>query len=113
MLKNSPSRRSIRARLSFSNLVSLLALFIALGGASWAAVTLPSHSVGTRQLQHDAVTSPKVRNHSLLAEDFKNGELPAGRPGPTGPAGTAGAKGDNGRPGPKGDPGTSGATNAA
>ena len=39
-------------------LVALLALFIALGGGSYAAVALPKGSVGGRQLKKNAVTSP-------------------------------------------------------
>jgi hypothetical protein len=37
-------------------IVALIALFISLGGASYAVVTLPAHSVGPRQLQRGAVT---------------------------------------------------------
>ena len=37
----------VRERLSYANVVATLALFIALGGASYAAVTLPHDSVGT------------------------------------------------------------------
>jgi hypothetical protein len=35
----------------------------------------PFNSVGTRQLQANAVVSSKVTNHSLLAVDFKTGQL--------------------------------------
>jgi len=40
----------IRKRLTYGNVVATLALFVALGGASYATVALPSNSVGTRQL---------------------------------------------------------------
>jgi hypothetical protein len=63
------------------------ALFIALGGGAYAAATLPRNSVGNAQLRADAVDSPKVRNGSLLATDFKAGELPRGPKGDRG-AGT-------------------------
>jgi hypothetical protein len=43
-----------------SNLVAYLALFVALGGTSYAALSLPAGSVGTRQLKHDAVTPAKL-----------------------------------------------------
>src|SRR5581483_2402945 len=43
-----------------------LALAVALGGTSYAAVSLPANSVGTAQLKNDAVTSLKVKNGSLL-----------------------------------------------
>jgi hypothetical protein len=45
-----------RSRLSYANITATLALFISLGGASYAAVTLPEHSVGPRQLKAGAVT---------------------------------------------------------
>ena len=48
--------------------VSLIALFVALGGTSYAAITnLPPNSVGTPQLQNSAVTGPKLHNHAVTA----------------------------------------------
>jgi hypothetical protein len=82
------------------------------GGVSYAAVTLPRNSVGTGQLKRNAVTTTKVRDHSLLARDFKTGQLPAGAKGdtgPQGPAGPQGAKGETGAQGAKGDTGPQGA----
>jgi hypothetical protein len=80
----------------------LLALCVALTGTAYAA-TLPKDSVGTRQLRdgavsaakikRNAVSSPKVRNRSLLAKDFKRGQLPRS---PRGPKGEKGDKGDPG-----------------
>jgi hypothetical protein len=48
-----------------SNAISYLALFIALGGASYAAVNLPAGSVGTRQLRDGSVTAKKLANNSI------------------------------------------------
>ena len=89
--------------------MSVIAVFIALGGASYAAVNLPRNSVGTKQLQGrsvgakqlkgNAVNSSKVRNFSLRANDFKKGQLPSG---PTGPMGLPGADGQPGATGPQG-----------
>ena len=76
------------------NAVAYLALFVALGGTSYAAVKLPAASVGARELKANAVTARTVKDGSLLARDFKTGQLPAGPQGPQGPQG------------PKGDPGT-------
>ena len=86
--------------------IGLLALFIALGGTSYAAVTLPANSVGTKQIKKNAVTSSeiktnavtsaKVKNRSLRERDFATGELPAGLTGPPGPQGAQGPKGDKG-----------------
>ena len=71
-------RRILRHRPSPAMVVACLALTIALGGTSYAAVTLPRSSVGTAQLKRNAVTSVKVKNRSLLAIDFKRGQLPRG-----------------------------------
>lgn len=94
-------------RPAFSNVIALTALFIALGGVSYAAVNLPKDSVGTKQLKKNAVNGSKVKNGSLLADDFKAGQLPAGATGP------AGAPGSPGVPGAAGDDGPRGATGAA
>ncbi|MCU0258122.1 MAG: hypothetical protein MUF56_03775 [Solirubrobacteraceae bacterium] len=83
-----------------SNLVAYLALFVALGGTSYAAVNLPRNSVGTAQLKPSAVTSAKVKNGSLLAADFRRGQLRAGPQGAAGPAGPAGERGAAGERGP-------------
>lgn len=55
--------------------IAYLALFIALGGASYAALSIPRNSVGTAQLKRNAVTSGKVKNRSLRAIDFATGVL--------------------------------------
>jgi hypothetical protein len=73
------------------NVIAYLALFIALGGTSYAAINLPRNSVGTKQLRNNAVTSGKVRNGSLRTSDFQSGALKRGPRGPQGPAGPAGA----------------------
>jgi collagen triple helix repeat protein len=92
------------------NVVSYVALFAALGGTSYAAVRLPSNSVGPLQISKNAITSSKVRDRSLLARDFKAGQLPAGEPGDTGPAGPQGARGPQGATGAAGTPGSKGDT---
>lgn len=80
--------------------VACIALTVALGGTSVAAVNaLPKNSVGTKQLKKNAVNSAKVKNRSLLAVDFKAGQLPAGPPGAPGAPGAKGDKGDPGTPG--------------
>ena len=82
------------------NATALLALCVALGGVSYAAVKLPKNSVGTKQIRNNAVAakkirknavnSAKVRDGSLLKRDFKAGQLPSGPTGPTGPRGATG-----------------------
>jgi hypothetical protein len=62
-------------------------------GQAAGRFVLAKNSVGTPQLKKNAVTSVKVKNGSLLAADFKLGQLPAGPQGPQGPKGDAGAPG--------------------
>ena len=66
------------------NAVALLALFVALGGTSYAAVKLPKDSVTAVQIKAGAVRTGEVKNGSLLKKDFKAGQLPKGAPGPAG-----------------------------
>ena len=48
--------------------ISLIALFVALGGTSYAAITrLPANSVGTAQLKNNAVTGAKLAKTMTLA----------------------------------------------
>ncbi len=59
------SRTSRLHRPSPAMMVALAALFLSLGGASYAAVMLPAHSVGSAQLKTFAVTNPKLANESV------------------------------------------------
>jgi hypothetical protein len=86
----------IRARLSFANVISLIALFVALGGSSYAAITLQRNSVGAKQIKAGGVGSSEVKDGSLLRKDFKRGQLPAGATGPQGPQGSQGVQGPAG-----------------
>jgi hypothetical protein len=95
--------------------LGFIALCVALGGVSYAAVALPKNSVTSRQIKNGAirhadlaknsVTSTNVTDGSLLSADFKPGQLPAGPAGPQGPKGDTGA---TGLQGPKGDQGVPG-----
>ena len=93
-------------KLTYSNVMASIAVFVALGGSSYAAVTLKNNSVRGKHIAPNAVTSPKVKDGSLLRSDFAANQLPAGSQGPQGPEGTrgpeglAGQKGDRGEPGP-------------
>ena len=85
----------IRTSLSYANVTATVAVFIALGGGAYAAITLPANSVGKKQIKKNAVVSKKVKDQSLLRKDFKAGQLPAGPQGAPGPQGD---KGDPGEP---------------
>jgi hypothetical protein len=59
--------RRLRAP-SLAFVVSLIALFVALGGTSIAAINaLPKNSVGTKQLKNNAVTGSKIKNGAVTA----------------------------------------------
>lgn len=55
----------IRRRLTFANVVSFLALFVALSAGSYAAVKLPANSVGSKQLKAKAVTNAKLGSRAV------------------------------------------------
>src|SRR4051794_33433858 len=97
-------RRWLIERLSYANVTATLALFLALGGTSYA-LTLPRNSVGSKQirskavgtseLRSGAVRSGDVRNRSLQLRDLSLGARTSlrgatGSQGPVGPAGPAG-----------------------
>jgi hypothetical protein len=88
--------KRIAGQLNFSNIVALLALFVALGGTSYAVSRLPRNSVGKDQLKKNAVISSKVKNGTLLKDDFKKGQLPKGDKGDKGEQGLAGLPGATG-----------------
>jgi hypothetical protein len=111
-----------KLRPSPAMVVAVIALVGSLGGTSYAAASLAKNSVGTGQLKpsavkvadiaNNAVTSNKVKNGSLLAVDFKAGQLPQGPAGPAGPAGIAGPAGAAGPTGPAGPAGPIGPSHA-
>jgi hypothetical protein len=71
-----------------SNAIAYLALFVALGGTGYAAVSLPANSVGNRQLKNGSVTPVKIDRHLITgsirawAEVNASGRLVAGEGGP-------------------------------
>lgn len=54
------------------NTLALVALFIALGGTTYAATALPKNSVGTKQLKKNAVTAAKIKNGSVTGAKIAN-----------------------------------------
>jgi len=74
----------LRRRLSFANVMSVIAVFIALGGTGYAALKLPKNSVGAGQLKKNAVTPPKVAPATVAR--FRGATGPVGPAGPIGPS---------------------------
>ncbi len=60
-------RSLVRRRPSAALVVSFLALFVALGGAGYAALRIPAHSVGNVQLQNFSVGNAKLRPNAVSA----------------------------------------------
>jgi hypothetical protein len=89
-------RRLLR-RPSPALVVALVALFVAVGGTSYAAVILPKNSVGTAQIKDGAVTKGKIAKRTVAALRGQRGPRGAiGPAGATGPAGPQGAQGPSG-----------------
>lgn len=90
--------RATLSRLTYANVMSTIAVFLALGGGAYA-LSLPRNSVtasqivkngvGASEIKRNAVRSAEVKNFTLLAEDFKGGQIPAGPPGKDGVNGAA------------------------
>ena len=76
--------RPARDHLSYSNVMATVAVFIALGSGTYAAIHLPKNSVGAKQLRKNSVTSVKVKNGSLTRADLKAGTIPAATQGSNG-----------------------------
>lgn len=76
--------KGLSKRLSYANVVSTIALFLALGGATAFAVNqLPKKSVGAKQLRPGAVTPDKIRKNAVTAPKIealavKSGKLATG-----------------------------------
>ncbi len=100
-----------RIRANYANVVATAALFVALGGTSYAAITISGRNVRDSSLtgadvKNSSLTSLDVKDRSLVASDFKLGQLRAGSQG------LPGTNGEPGGPGPQGPKGDTGATGA-
>ena len=92
----------IRSHLSYANVTASLALFVALGGTSYAVTQLPRNSVGSKQIRTGAVGASEVRTGAVRSRDIGNRSVALrdislgarrslrGQQGPTGPQGPAG-----------------------
>jgi hypothetical protein len=55
--------------------ISVIALFVALGGTSYAAIHLPKNSVGSKQLKKNAVTGAKIKKGAVTSSKLANGSV--------------------------------------
>lgn len=106
---------------TYAEATSTLALFIALGGVSWAATTLPKNSVNSAAIRDAQVRSADLAPGSVSASKLSKQlrtqlGVTTGKDGSSGAAGangSAGANGANGAAGPQGPAGRDGAAIAA
>lgn len=71
---------SLRRRLSYSNVIASMALFIALGGIAVAA-GLPKNSVGKKQLKRGAVTAKALARNAVTYGKIARGAVGPGKLG--------------------------------
>ncbi len=65
-------RKIVRRLPSPAMVVACIALAVALGGTSYAAIKLPRNSVGTKQLQKNAVVASKLSRRSVGPQKLQN-----------------------------------------
>jgi hypothetical protein len=64
--------KKISKRLTYSNVMSSIAVFLVLGGATaFAASQLGKNTVGTKQLKKNAVTSAKIKKNAITTPKIK------------------------------------------
>jgi hypothetical protein len=71
----------LRPKLSYSNVIASIALFVALGGAAVAA-GLPKHSVGSQQLKRGAVNAAALKKGAVTSGKLAPKSVVAGKLGP-------------------------------
>jgi hypothetical protein len=102
--------RIFSRRPSPAVVISLIALFVALGGTSFAAVTLVAkNSVGSPQVINGSLQTVDLSKKAKKALKGSRGARgPAGQTGAAGPTGATGATGAAGAAGTPGAPGATG-----
>lgn len=97
--------RRLRTHLSYANVMATVAIFVALGGTSYAATKLARNSVGSTQIQSKAVGSSELKSRAVSASKLRSGAVTATKlsrsarrslRGAQGPAGAIGAVGPAG-----------------
>lgn len=75
-MQRSGIEKQIRRRFTYANVMSTIAVFLTLGGATaLAAGQLGKNSVGSRQLKSKAVTTGKIANNAVNGAKVANGSL--------------------------------------
>lgn len=75
-MRQGPKGKQIHRHLSYANVMSTIAVFLTLGGATaLAAGQLAKNSVGSRQLKAKAVTTGKIANNAVNGAKVADGSL--------------------------------------
>jgi hypothetical protein len=93
----------LASRLTYANVMATLAVFIALGGSSYALIELPRNSVGSTQIKRGAVGPSEIRTNAVRSRDVKRRSL---RLSDLSKRARGALRGRTGAPGPPGSPGT-------
>ena len=96
-------KRIAHFRPSGSMVVAIVAIVMSTAGSAAAAGLITGS-----EIKNGTITSKNIRGHSLLAKDFKPGQLPTGTRGLTGATGPSGPAGPAGPSGPAGAAGRDG-----
>ena len=99
--------RRLQQRLTYGHVVATMALFIALGGTSYAVSQLHRDSVGSAQIKRGAVGPSELRRSAVSSRAIRNGSISVRDMSRGARSALRGAKGD---PGPMGAPGPKGET---
>lgn len=68
---------TLKRHLSVANVLSCIALFVALGGAAYAAVKIPPNAVKSVNIAPQAVTNAKIKTQAVTSGKIKNGGVNA------------------------------------
>lgn len=70
-------RQRLKSKLTYANAMATTAVFIALGGTSYAAMKLPADSVGSTQLKNGSIGAAKLKGAAVtspkIAKEAVNG----------------------------------------
>jgi len=72
--------KNLKRHLNVANVLSAIALFVALGGVTYAA-TAAKNSVKTKSIAKGAVTTPKLKNLAVTSGKLGNGAVTAAKIG--------------------------------
>ncbi len=95
----------LKTHLSYANVMATIAVFVALGGTSYAATKLARNSVGSTQIRAKAVGSSELKSRAVTSSKLRSGSVTASKlstgarnslRGPQGPVGPVGPTGPTG-----------------